>query len=66
MCIFCFLFIQMKYKTVNDIIMNCNERQCTIWKNDMETEEYFIFDSMPDLRIYYYNIPHDEVIYQFK
>lgn len=42
---------------------NCNERQCTIWKNDMETEEYFFFDSMPDLRIYYYNIAYDEVTF---
>lgn len=39
------------------------ERQCTIWKNDMETEEYFYFNSMPDLRIYYRNIPYDEVMY---
>lgn len=29
----------------------------------METEEYFFFNSMPDLRIYYFNIPYDEVIF---
>ncbi|VVC30034.1 Bromodomain [Cinara cedri] len=53
-------YVINKYKTINNIIINCNERQCTIWKNDMETEEYFYFSSMPDLRIYYYNIPTDE------
>ncbi|XP_025200122.1 uncharacterized protein LOC112598032 [Melanaphis sacchari] len=58
-------YVSVKFKTINDIITNCNERQCTIWKNDLETEEYFFFDSMPDLRIYYYNIPFDEPSLEF-
>ncbi|CAH1726664.1 unnamed protein product [Aphis gossypii] len=58
-------YVTIKYKTINDIITNCNERQCTIWKNDLETEEYFFFESMPDLRIYYYNIPYDEPSLEF-
>ncbi|XP_015368190.1 PREDICTED: uncharacterized protein KIAA2026-like [Diuraphis noxia] len=58
-------YVTIKFKTINDIMTNCNERQCTIWKNDLETEEYFYFDSMPDLRIYYYNIPYDEPSLEF-
>ncbi|CAI6361144.1 unnamed protein product [Macrosiphum euphorbiae] len=58
-------YVTIKFKTINDIVTNCNERQCTIWKNDLETEEYFFFDSMPDLRIYYYNIPYDEPSLEF-
>ncbi|XP_029342052.1 uncharacterized protein KIAA2026-like [Acyrthosiphon pisum] len=58
-------YITIKFKTINDIVTNCNARQCTIWKNDLETEEYFFFDSMPDLRIYYYNIPYDEPCLEF-
>ncbi|CAI6351637.1 unnamed protein product [Macrosiphum euphorbiae] len=58
-------YVTIKFKTINDIITNCNARQCTIWKNDLETEEYFYFDSMPDLRIYYYNIPYDEPCLEF-
>ncbi|XP_022179574.1 uncharacterized protein KIAA2026-like isoform X2 [Myzus persicae] len=58
-------YVTIKFKTINDIITNCNERQCTIWKNDLETEEYFFFNSMPDLRIYYYNIPYDEPCLEF-
>ncbi|KAE9533474.1 hypothetical protein AGLY_009112 [Aphis glycines] len=58
-------YVTIKFKSINDIITNCNERQCTIWKNDIETEEYFFFDSMPDLRIYYYNNPCDEPSLEF-
>ncbi|XP_022163146.1 uncharacterized protein LOC111028718 [Myzus persicae] len=58
-------YVTIKFKTINDIITNCNEKQCTIWKNDLETEEYFFFDSMPDLRIYYYKIPYDEPSLEF-
>lgn len=42
--------------------MKCNERQQTIWKNEMETEEYFYLKTIPDLRLYYYQIPYDEVV----
>ncbi|XP_060861557.1 MATH and LRR domain-containing protein PFE0570w-like [Metopolophium dirhodum] len=58
-------YVTIKFKTINDIVTNCNARQCTIWKNDLETEEYFFFDSMPDLRIYYYSIPYDEPCLEF-
>ncbi|XP_050521246.1 uncharacterized protein LOC126894346 isoform X2 [Daktulosphaira vitifoliae] len=53
-------YVINKYKTVSDIVVNCNERQETIWKNEMETEEYFYFKTIPDLRLYYYQIPNDE------
>ncbi|KAL4119024.1 hypothetical protein QTP88_011897 [Uroleucon formosanum] len=58
-------YVTIKFKTINDIVTNCNARQSTIWKNDLETEEYFFFDTMPDLRIYYYNIPYDEPCLEF-
>ncbi|XP_050440947.1 uncharacterized protein LOC126845937 isoform X2 [Adelges cooleyi] len=54
-----------KHKRVSDIILNCNERQCTIWKNEMETEEYFYLNNMPDLRLYYSHISYDEPDFEF-
>lgn len=51
----------MKHEAVKVIISSCNENKCVIWKNDIGTEEYYFFNSMPDLRVYYCNTTDNKV-----